>query len=537
MANIRQIEAPSGIGLNPSETGIEAFAAVGRRVGAFGNQIADTFNQEGSQLKSTIGDVGSVADNYLTHRDISAGAANGTAIVANANTQWNEIAKKADPNDPSTAQKFLTETLEPALDKFKEGFTTERSQQWAEQFTDQYRKHMFEKTAADMSSLAGIAIQQNVHSTVNQLSSAAASDPSSLDFALKTIDHAIGGMTSTNQNLDAETSAKVNSQLTQQAKESVVKAAVSGMITKNPNIDLDAIQQKYGEYIKGDEMKMFQKAAQAQAKSDFLTQKSIESYQIKEKERAVAADLSKTFSDKVSYDNNGKATIKPGYFDEIMQSVRNHGAGEETARALIGFGQRQLQEKREIINTNREKQSDLLSRMNDPNNPTTETQILEAANRDELDDRARNNLLALRKATDEAPNHDPVYTATLDAAKNIIMQSFEGNENYANFMYSFMPEYKRQKQAGTLKPNALDMSDPTSLISQQMKQFKPSEDQKMRYHIMKNIGTDPSNIQNFNGKNETTPAASPTVTTKEQFEKLPSGKTYVGTDGRKYRKP
>ena len=40
------------------------------------------------------------------------------------------------------------------------------------------------------------------------------------------------------------------------------------MIQKNPNIDLDSIQQKYGDYINGAEMKMFQKAAQTQAKVD-----------------------------------------------------------------------------------------------------------------------------------------------------------------------------------------------------------------------------------------------------------------------------
>ncbi|MHC5867447.1 hypothetical protein ACYTX8_09235, partial [Streptococcus pyogenes] len=79
---------------------------------------------------------------------------------------------------------------------------------------------------------------------------------------------AITSKVNSSPTLDAGTAAAVHGEVSQRAKESIVKAAVIGMITKNPNVDLDAVQKKYGEYIKGDEMKMFQKAAQSQAKAN-----------------------------------------------------------------------------------------------------------------------------------------------------------------------------------------------------------------------------------------------------------------------------
>ena len=297
MPNIRENNAPQGLGLNPTEIGVDATAAAARRIGTFYNQKADSLSDIGQRIGSTVRDVGQVADDYMTHREISAGAAAGTEIVAAANTKWNEVAKKADPNDPSTGEKFLTETLEPALDKFKSGFNTERSQQWAEQFTAQYRKHMFEKTAGDMSKMAGDAVQLNIHRTVNGLSSAVAADPSSLDFALKNVDHAISGTADSSPNLDAETAAKVKGQLSQQAKEAIVKAAVTGMITKNPNIDLDAVQKKYGDYINGAEMKMFAKAAQTQAKVDAYHERSAAVLQKQQADLKVHTDATKAISE------------------------------------------------------------------------------------------------------------------------------------------------------------------------------------------------------------------------------------------------
>lgn len=491
MPNIREQNAPENLGINPTEMGVDARAAVARRGGAFYNQAAEAISDTGRRVGSAIRDVAQVADDYVTHRDISKGSAEGTAIVANANTQWNEIAKKADPNDPATAQKFLTETLEPALDKFKEGFTTERSQQWAEQFTSQYRKHMFEKTASDMSSLAGIAVQQNVHKTVNQLSSAAASDPSSLDFALKTIDHSIGGMVSSSPNLDAETGAKVNAQLTQQAKESVVKAAVAGMITKNPNIDLDAIQKKYGEYLTGGEMKTFQKAAQTQAKVDTLQQKQLETYTRQTNERAAEKRANDIVTKNVAIDpQTSRPIIKPEFFSDALELAKMPDAPSGLARTYIDWGEKQLVKEGKIIDDPIAKR-DLTDRLFDPDHPTTRIDLMKAQTAGKISDHTFQSMERLVTELETAPLKGPVWQATSAAVKDALIVNVPGlpgkdsvgTTNYSTFMQTFIPEYLAKQRAGTAPPNALDLKDPTSMISQALAPFKRTQAERMSDYV------------------------------------------------------
>jgi hypothetical protein len=489
--NIREQSAPENLGINPTEMGVDARAAVARRGGAFYNQAAEAITSTGQRIASTVRDVGQVADDYMTHRDISKGAAEGTAIVANANTNWNETAKKADPNDPATAQKFLTETLEPALDKFKEGFTTERSQQWAEQFTSQYRKHMFEKTASDMSSLAGIAVQQNVHKTVNQLSSAAASDPSSLDFALKTIDHSIGGMVSSSPNLDAETGAKVNAQLTQQAKETVVKAAVAGMITKNPNIDLDAIQQKYGEYLTGGEMKTFQKAAQTQAKVDTLQQKQLETYTRQTNERAAEKRSNDIVTKNVAIDpQTSRPIVKPEFFSDALEVAKMPDAPQGLARTLIDWGEKQLVKEGKIIDDPIAKR-DLTDRLFDPDHPTTRIDLMKAQTAGKISDHTFQSMERLVTELETAPLKGPVWQSTSAAVKDALIVNVPGlpgkdsvgTTNYSTFMQTFIPQYLAKERAGTAPPNALDLKDPTSMISQALAPFKRTQAQRMQDYV------------------------------------------------------
>jgi hypothetical protein len=493
MPNIREQSAPENLGINPTEMGVDARAAVARRGGAFYNQAAEAITSTGQRIASTVRDVGQVADDYVTHRDISKGSAEGTAIVANANTQWNQKLKDPnfDPNDPSTGQKFMTETLEPALDKFKEGFTTERSQQWAEQFTSQYRKHMFEKTSSDMATMAGIAVQQNVHKTVNQLSSAAASDPSSLDFALKTIDHSIGGMVSSSPNLDASTSAQVNAQLTQQAKEAVVKAAVSGMITKNPNIDLDVIQKKYGEFIKGDEMKMFQKAAQAQAKVDALQQKQAEVFTRQTNEKAAEKRSNDIVTKNVSIDpQTSRPIIKPEFFSDALDVAKMPDAPQGLARTLIDWGEKQLVKEGKIIDDPIAKR-DLTDRLFDPDHPTTRLDLMKAQTAGKISDHTFQSMQRLVTELETAPLKGPVWQATSAAVKDALIVSVPGlpgkdsvgTTNYSTFMQTFVPEYLAKQRAGTAPPNALDLKDPTSMISQALAPFKRTQAQRMQDYV------------------------------------------------------
>ena len=96
MPNITPYQAPQNLGFQPSETGVEAVAGAARRLGAFGNQRADAYNQEGQELKGAVADAGAVAVDYMDHREISAGAATFAKLQDNLTQQWNATAKTAD---------------------------------------------------------------------------------------------------------------------------------------------------------------------------------------------------------------------------------------------------------------------------------------------------------------------------------------------------------------------------------------------------------------------------------------------------------
>ncbi len=274
MPNITQYDS-TATGLQPTEIGVEAAAQAGNRIGRFYNQWGEALqhfgDRTGQEIGSSIRDAGNVAVDYLDHKQISAGAAHGTQMLANLTDQWNKTVSdpNIDPNDPAIAEKFRTEQLEPTLEKFKEGFWTEKSQAWAEHFTDQLRSHMFEKTSADMSTLAGVALHQNARQLANTSSNTAMSDPSAVPFLLDSASHSITGMAASSPTLKGVEAAKAGMELTEKTKEMIVKSGAIGAIQKSSDPEATAEEwgQRYPQYISGDELKMLGANARQQIRA------------------------------------------------------------------------------------------------------------------------------------------------------------------------------------------------------------------------------------------------------------------------------
>jgi hypothetical protein len=283
---IAQYEAPQGIGLKPTNLGTDATSAAARRLQADYSEAAAAQQSIGTTIARDVELGGKIALEYADAQQISNGAPGYAGLAADAMREW-EVRNKANPNDPTTSQKFLTEYLEPKLQEFKDkGFYTEGGQKWAEAHIDQLRTHMFHKTSADMATNAGESAKVSYRQTTNAMASAVSRDPSSLDFMLKTYESAIGTSIDANPLLTGTQAAKIKTELLQAGKEAIVKAAVFGMIEKNPGIDLDAVEKKYGEFVTGPEMRVFAKQAQVQARVDVLRQKQAE---IAQKQLDVAA--------------------------------------------------------------------------------------------------------------------------------------------------------------------------------------------------------------------------------------------------------
>jgi hypothetical protein len=261
MPNIREFSAPEGLGLAPTDRGTEATAAAARRIGTSYREIADAKSDLGSRIGSTIRDVGDIAVKYEDHQQISAGAAHGAELFDGLTKSKDEAIKAIDPNDPAYGQKVETalkgwreQTLEPALDKFRDGFTTENSQAWAERFAENTRNHMFVSTAADMSTAAGIGIRNSVRTVANVASNTALNDPSSVPAQLDLVEHSVNGMVDSSP-IRGTAGAEVKSEVLERTKEQIVKAGAIGAIQKSNDPEKTAQEwvAKYPQYINGAE--------------------------------------------------------------------------------------------------------------------------------------------------------------------------------------------------------------------------------------------------------------------------------------------
>lgn len=488
MPNIRETNV-GALDIRPTEVGVEATAAAARRGGAFFNQASGAMDALGHRIGSTVRELGDVAVKYIDHQEISRGAAVAAKLMEQKDQEWNQVAKNADPNDPTHAAQWREENLEPALEQFKQGFTTEKSQQYAEHFVEQYRTHMFHKTTADMSSLAADAVHVNTLKTINSLGNTLSSDPSGLDFARDALKSSLDGIVDSSPNLTAAQASKVRSELLFKGEEHLVKSAVTGAILKGGDWQKLANDPKNAPFINASEMIQFERAAKAQQRSEELTAKQLERYGHQQLVLQAEQGLGKVWNDNVSFDDNGNAAIKPQLFQQIMDVNRKtEGVGTTRAEAMIRWAQAQQKEKRETVVTNPAVKSNLYDGLFKTDNETTDVDILKAATENKLDPHDTSNLIRLRKALDEAPLKGPIYLGAMRGVKAELGNSPKGLENYTNFLETFIPEYIRKKKEGTLEPNALDLRNPESLISKSLEPFKLTPTEKLMGRVLRNLG-------------------------------------------------
>lgn len=509
------------LGLRPTETGVEATAGAARRLGAFYNQAAgatDMLAREtdrlgamtarlgsetaqlgaekgaalagaGRAIGGGIAAAGDAAVKYLDHQQISHGSATWATFLQNETNTWNDAVKKADPNDPGVAQRYL-EGLNDRLVSFKqEGFYTENAQKWAEAHTEALRQHMAEKTMSDMSTLAGEAVVVNHRQTVNALSATVHGDPSSLDFALAGLKSSAEGLIASSPNLRGTDVARVRTQVQQAGAEAIVKSAAIGYIEKTGKMPEWVTDPKYAPYVNGAELKMLEKQAQVQQKADLIATKQLETYQRQQQERAASDAMTKSMTDNFKADENGRLTINPRAVKDALDIARQYPeAGAAPARAMIDFIQAQQNKDLKAIDAP-DTVKGLTDRMFDPNNPTTVIDLMRARAKGELSDHTFTMMHGMVKEMEESPLKGPIYQDAMTAAKERLGTGvmMDGHQRYLSFVQTFLPEYLRQQRAGTLPADALDMKNPNSLISKSLQSFQPTPQELLKAHMLKNL--------------------------------------------------
>jgi hypothetical protein len=466
--------------IRPSEIGVESAAAAGRRVGVYGAQIAASKEQEGRDVGQSVKAVGDAAYQQGEHMEISAGTNHGANLIATLNESWNQTAKNADPNDPTTAKKWREETLEPALDQFSRGFITQGGQDWADKFVSQYREHAVVKTAADMSSMAADAVHVNAVKTINGLSAAAFSDPSTSNFARDTLAHSLDGVIGSSPTLSATDAAKVRTELTEKGEEQIVKSAVMGAIVKGGDWQSIASDPKNAPYINGPEIKQFeaqqkyyQRGEAVAAKQEILLNK-----QIAETNAHGAINDSWAKNVKVD-DQTGRVTIDPQFIrDMVALPLKNPNAPDAADKARTYVDWAESQQKPPPRADNPAAIDGLMKTISDPAVSLDDAKIAitKADIQKGVTPETRGQLIQL--ATDMRNLNNPLLTKTMEAAKDIVEPKYGGHSTdpgaFAKFYYDFIHnQYLPAKVSGTLPPDALDMSQPSSMISKALAAARP----------------------------------------------------------------
>lgn len=277
MPNIEVPKTDLSLGLQPSDRAADSSALAGRRIGQNYNEAGSAIDKAGAQIGSGIAVAGEAYVKYQEHKEISKGAVAFAQLQAALSREWNDRAKAADPNDPSTGPEFHEKILEPSFERFSGVFRTQGGVQWAERHVDALRSHMYEKTAADMSTLAGHAAVVNQTQTVNAFSTAVMEDPSSLKATMHMYASTTADLAASMPNITATQAAKFKEELQQKGLEAIVKAGVYGAIQKNPDAGMRMAQDPdLAPFINGMEVKQFEAYARQQdrfAKSEAREQK------------------------------------------------------------------------------------------------------------------------------------------------------------------------------------------------------------------------------------------------------------------------
>lgn len=460
MPKIATFDAPDNLGLRPSETGINATAAAARRLQADYSERAAATESLGHSVSSTVQIAGTAATKYIEHEEISKNAATFANLINVKTKQWDDIAKNADPNDPTIGPKFINESLEPDLAKFRDNFLTEAGQKWAESRVDQFRQHMFTKTSADMATLAGQAAVLNHHQMVNSLSNSVRSDPASMDFTLKTLNDSVNAVVASNPNLTGALAGKLRSEMLQKGSENIIMAAALGAIEKTGKVPEWTSDPKYSPYINATELKKLAQAARYYQRLDAGEERS----QRLEADRLARDDFNKQVN-KLEIDtmpeNVGDAPRLPADYWKRLRDLGTHpGAALEPGRlkTMVTQGEaitNRMNKPEPLGRISHDTTMSLLQRMRATDNTrlTDNTPIYDAYQKGELNN-ADFNFLNREFANLRTPDGAALEKTRSQFAKTFA-RLIDGSMNDAGIhsllgtqrMYEFEMDARRQEEA------------------------------------------------------------------------------------------
>lgn len=332
MPKIREYENEAT--LRPSDKGMNATADAAQAAATSGYRIGQMQKATGEAIGSGIKFAGNVAADMYTRHVVQPEIAKFNVLGANAinelTLKWNELAAKTDPNNTKIADEFREKELLPTLERLKSGMNTGEGQKHAEDYATRMLGHFDTKLIADTSHRAGIAVQGRIEALENKFSTAAMSDPSSMDFLLKEAEHAIRGEARNTFGLAPEMSAKIETTLLQRIQKTIAQAALLGMAKANPEAAEKAIADgRFSKYFNGVEEYKAVRALMSAARVDNNYARIEEERRAKER-----SDKAEVLTLQNLYSQNPADRAKVSTQDVLLNPDMSREAKERTVRII-----------------------------------------------------------------------------------------------------------------------------------------------------------------------------------------------------------
>lgn len=262
MPNIREFSNTVG-GLQP-DNGMEQVAARNAQ------HTEQAFALMGHEIGSGISALGDAYTRIKEQQDLSHGFVAFTAMQLRQTQQLQERMKTADPNDPTVAAKFLSESVDPDIEKFVDGFSTPNGRRAAIEMAGRMREEMGRTAIGMQSNLASEAVTGNLDASLANLSGKTFLDPTSRDAAFATWTAGIDAQLATHPTMSAEDAAKVREHYIEAGRKAIGGASAAGMIHSAQAVGPEAVTQvidnlgkdpKWPEFLGGDGMERANTAA------------------------------------------------------------------------------------------------------------------------------------------------------------------------------------------------------------------------------------------------------------------------------------
>ena len=319
-------------GLQPNDMGIYAHEQEGRAWGA-------AFNQMGAAAQR----VGNAVEQHEAQTDAANLTRQSAQTSAGLTQSWNDAASKADPNDPDFAEKWRTDVLEPALEKFGADVGSKHGEEAAERMRTQMRSHFTEKSIADQTYMSGLSALTSLNESANILSNAARNDPTALPALTGIFDTAIENEIATHK-MDPGTAARIKTELREKVVGGMASSAFQGLAETDATKALESLKAgAWDKYFNATQRTALEKYATEQGKLN-------DSIEIKQNKQDAEAELNSLYSSTID-EKTGQLVIPRDFFANIGAWSRKWagkpGAGETVAekqRSAINFARSVINE-------------------------------------------------------------------------------------------------------------------------------------------------------------------------------------------------